>query len=148
MRLHTMNTSSENLPALILSCYECCNMVLNQQVMQHWEKVQMWRKLFQQNLNNMKQQYNVDKMAQKYQLIIMLKIMNHWYYPLTLDQMIRLQLNQYQCYFGVTRHKLLHVVPDIPVIRQQKLHFQTYQQGLDIWCNNTTSFSLCQISMT
>ena len=49
---------------------------------------------FELNLMQIKYQYKVDIMVYQYQLVLLLQLIFHQYYKLTLDQMLMLQLNQ------------------------------------------------------
>ena len=70
----------------------------------------------------MNYQYHVEKMVYQSQLVLLLKLIHHKYYPLTWDQMPRLQLNQQWFHFWDTRHKIIQVLPDLTVILQHTMY--------------------------
>ena len=128
LRLRPMNSYYGHLTAWILYSLYLLKTTSKQQVMQNQQKVQMLIQFLDLNLKKIKYNYQVDMMVQKYQLVLLLQLINHPYYPLKLDQMLSLQLNQQWCLIWITQQPLIHVIPDIPVIHQQKLapHFRLH----------------------
>ena len=131
MRLNTMNAASEQLSALILYYCNFYKNMLKQQVMNHQQKVQMLRQLLEQNLKKMMYHYQV----RRYFISIKwcsFKTNSASKLSTEIGSDDEVTVKSIVVPFWMTCHKLLHVVPDLPVIHHQKLHFQIYQRGIDI----------------